>query len=282
MRYTLALLLFLSIPALASDFQSPRTAALGGAGHAAPLLTDSIYLNPSFTSFLPAYLASVNYGVYKGGDTNPDGTQTVHGHILNAAVQDGRNEMFQAGVGMTIREDAKYFNIGASKALFQKFGVGLGGKYIIPNSGNGVKTQDFNASGTLAATNWATASFMVDNLVDSQGVQDQGLYREFILGTKFNIQNLMLIYLDPHYAPNAPGSHFGYENGVELTPFKDLFLRAGMFRASNIPELQNARGHGVGYGVGWVGPKLSLDYGLKRTLDPQVTNTHNVGVTFYY
>lgn len=282
MRYTLALLLFLSIPALASDFQSPRTAALGGAGHAAPMLTDSIYLNPSFTSFLHAYQASANYGVYKGGDQNPDGTQTIHGHLLNVAVQDGRNEMFQAGVGMTIREDAKYFDFGASKQVLDKLGFGLGGKYIVPNSGNGVKTQDFNASGTLVATNWAMASFMADNLVESQSLRAQNLYREFIIGTKFNIQNIMLIYLDPHYAPNAPGSHFGYENGVELTPFTDLFIRFGMFRASNIPELQNARGRGYGFGVGWVGPKLSLDYGLKRTLDPQVTNTHNVGVTFYY
>ena len=36
----------------ASDYQSPRTAALGGAGHASPLLNDAIYLNPSFSSFM--------------------------------------------------------------------------------------------------------------------------------------------------------------------------------------------------------------------------------------
>jgi hypothetical protein len=281
MRHILSLLFFLSIPALASDFQSPRTAALGGAGHAAPMLTDSIYLNPSFTSLLHAQVGSFNYGFYKGGDTLPDGSRAIHGHLMNAAVLDGRNELFEAGVGYTRREDSKYVNVGAAKAVLANLGFGIGGKFIIPNSGNGSTTQDFNASGTLVATQWMVVSFLADNLVDSQGVKNQNLYREFTLGTKFNIQNLMLIYLDPHYAPNVPGSDFGYENGIELTPFTDLFIRFGMFRSSNIPELQNARGRGYGFGIGWVGPKISLDYGLKRTLDPVQNNTHNVGVTIF-
>ena len=48
-------LLLGSAPGWAADFQSPRTAALGGAGHAAPMLNDAIYLNPSFVSFMPSY-----------------------------------------------------------------------------------------------------------------------------------------------------------------------------------------------------------------------------------
>jgi hypothetical protein len=273
---------FLSFSAFASDFQSPRTAALGGSGHAAPLLTDAIYQNPSFASFLHAYQGSLNYGVYKGGDEQPDGSKPVHGHLTNIAVQDGRNDMFQAGVGLTIREDSKYIDVGTSKAIVEKFGLGLGGKFILPNSGNGSRTQDFNISGTFLATDWAMASFLIDNIVQSNSLKAQNLYREFVLGTKINIQNLMLIYIDPHLAPNAPGSNFGYENGIELTPFTDLFIRFGMFRSSNVPELQNARGRGYGFGIGWVAPKLSLDYGLKRTLDPIVTNTHNFGMTVYF
>ncbi len=282
MRHLIALLILSSFPAFASDFQSARTAALGGSGHAGPMQTDAIYLNPSFTSFLHAYLGSVNYGYYKGGDTQPDGSKSIHGHLINYSVQDGHSELFQAGAGLTIREDSKYVDIGASKAILEKISLGLGGKIVLPNSGNGSRTQDFNASGTMLVTDTIIVSFLVDNIVQSNGVKDQGLYREAVLGTKFNIQNLMLIYLDPHYAPDAPGSNFGYENGLEVTPFTDLFIRFGMFRAANIPELQNARGRGYGFGVGWVGPKFSLDYGLKRILDPSVTNTHNFGMSFYF
>jgi hypothetical protein len=294
MRHTLTSLVLTSISisalglclnaqtAFSSDFQSPRTAGLGGAGHAAPMLTDSIYLNPSFTSLLHGYLGSFIYEYYKGGDQQPDGSHPIHGRVLNIAVQDGRSELFQAGVGYTVREDAKYLNFGASKALLHNLGVGLGGKFIFPNTGNGDKAQDFNISSTYVFNPWVQAALMADNLTNSDADHAQGLYREIILGTKINIQNLMLIYFDPHLAPDAPGSDFGHETGIELAPMSDLFFRFGMFRASNVPELQNARGRGFGFGVGWLAPRLSLDYALKRTLEPVVNNTHNFGMTVYF
>lgn len=269
--------------ALASDFQSPRTVGLGGAGHAAPMLTDSIYLNPAYASFLPAEILSVNYGFYHGGGTEPDGSSSIHGHILNGSVQDGRSELFQAGVGGTIQDWGKEVNIGASKSLFSTFGLGLGGKMIFPNAGNGDKAQDAIFSSTFIATSWFQTAAVIDNLIDSPAVRAQGLYREYILGTKFNVMNIAFVYFDPHLAPNIPGQpSFGYESGLELTPMTDLFFRFGKFRNSNIPELYNARGDGYGFGVGWIGPRISLDYGLKRVLTPVSNNTQNFGMTVFF
>lgn len=275
-------ILFITALSLASDFQSPRTAALGGAGHAAPLLTDSIYLNPSYVSFIPAYVFSTNYGFYRG-DQQASGNYASHGHILNVAIQDGRNEFFQAGVGGTLKEDSKLLNVGASKSILKILGIGFGGKFIFPNPGNGDKARDGIFSTTVIAAKWLQAAVIVDNVFDGRAMKAQGLYREFILGTKFSIQNLAFVYLDPHYAPNIPNQpRFGYENGLELTPLQDIFLRLGMFRNSNIPELGNIRGRGYGFGLGWIAPRLSLDYGLKRTLEPYTNNTHNVGMTVYF
>src|ERR1700733_8413006 len=111
-----ALLLLPAAVTEASDFHSPRTAALGGAGHAGPLLTDSIYLNPSYASFIQSYIVSLNYGFFRG-NPQPDGTYAEHGHLVNAAVQDGENSLFQAGVGATIKDDSKVINFGASKSF---------------------------------------------------------------------------------------------------------------------------------------------------------------------
>ena len=129
---TLALSNLLSYVANASDFQSPRTSGLAGAGHAGPMLNDSIYLNPSFVSFLPSYSVSGNYLFYKG-PTEGDGPGDPHGHNLNVSLQDGRSEFFQAGVGFTLMEDRKVIHFGASKSVVQRFGVGLGGKFVLPN-----------------------------------------------------------------------------------------------------------------------------------------------------
>src|SRR4051812_17667173 len=80
------------LPCSASDFQSARTAALGGAGHAAPLLNDSIYLNPSFESFLPTYTGAANYFNHSAGAVDAEGSHELHGRGWNASLHDGKNE----------------------------------------------------------------------------------------------------------------------------------------------------------------------------------------------
>lgn len=272
-----------SYEAFASDFQSPRTAGLGGAGHAAPLLTDAIYLNPSYSSFLQSYVMSVNYGYFHGGDQNADGNYPIHGHMLNGSVQDGRSELFQAGVGLTFKDDSKVLNIGASKAFLQTLGAGLGAKMIFPHTGNGNNAQDLIFSTTFMATNWFQVAGVVDNIRQTSDGLTQGLYREYILGTKANIMDLAFLYYDPHLAPSVKGiSTFGQEAGIELTPMVDLFFRGGLFRSSNIPELKNARGNGYALGFGWIAQKLSLDFAVKRTLVPVGDTMTNLGMTVFY
>ena len=120
--------------ASASDFHSPRTDALGGSGHASPLLTDAIYLNPSFTSFSNTHALSFDYLAYCCGTvTTPQGISDYYGHNLNVSVLDGSpDSLFQAGAGFTRRDDASFVHLGASKSFLQKFGVGIGSKFIFP------------------------------------------------------------------------------------------------------------------------------------------------------
>src|SRR4051812_25896306 len=75
---------FSGASALASDFHSARTAALGGAGRAGPLLNDGIYLNPSFLAFLQSYTFAGQYEWNKGD---------AHGRILQASIQDGSSQL---------------------------------------------------------------------------------------------------------------------------------------------------------------------------------------------
>lgn len=290
-RSTLCVILsvafFSSVPhlAIASDFQSPRTAALGGAGHAGPMLNDAIYLNPSFASFLPAYSVGLNYGFFTGAD-RPDGTVgDPHGHVINASLQDGRTELFQAGMAFTQTDDRRIFNFGASRAFVKKFGVGLGGKAIFPLTNNASIIWDSILSVSFVPFEWLQTSFIVDNLIESAGLRAMGLNREFILGTKFNAMGIVLIYFDPHLAPNAPdvpgSGTYGFEGGVEFPFFRDFFLRLGAFRNAYQQSL-TGRGRGYSAGLGWIAPRISFDYGLSRVLEPVVATAHNFGITIYF
>lgn len=280
-RLLLSILSLWSAAANAADFQSPRTAALGGAGHASPMLNDALYLNPSFVSFLPTYSISANYGFY-GGPTSCDncGRGDPHGKGLNLSLQDGRSELFQAGVGLSILEDRKIINLGASRSIVQRFGVGIGGKWVLPNLDSPSPIWDVVLSTSAIPLDMLQLAFIVDNLFQFDSGIPYGMYREFILGSKINVMNIVLIYFDPHLAPSAPET-FGHEAGLEFPLMQDFFLRLGNFRKANVPSV-HIRGSGYSLGLGWVAPRISFDAGMQRMLSPVLANFYTFGVTVFF
>ncbi len=268
----------------ASDYHSPRTAAIGGAGHAGPLLNDSIYLNPSFGSFMPAYSLSGNYLYYSSPRPPGQDYDEHHGHMANVSVQDGRSELFQAGVGFTQSDSARIVNIGASKAFMQRYGVGIGAKLLLPFHDDRTLVKDGMASFSLIASDWAQIVGVVDNILETKDGKPRGLYREYILGTKFNIQSMILLYFDPHIAPSVSEigqPSFGHESGVEFTLMSDLLLRGGIFRDAHVP-FANVRGSGYGLGFGWLAPRISFDFGMSRISTPFIATAYNMGMTVYF
>jgi hypothetical protein len=255
----LAMVFLMISKAGAVEFQSPRTQGLGGAGRGGPWLTDSIYLNPSFGSYVPLYALTGAYTSYEGGRN------------YNVSVQDSRSELLQAGAGFTKREHNSVVSLGASRAFGRTFGVGLGSKMLIDTPGNKM-TSDFILSSSYIALPWAYASVVVDNLMQGSEQKARNLYRTAYLGLKLIPAKKVEIFVDPFVSPDYPGTKkAGYHAGVELGVMNDFFLRLGKFQDAEIPQL-NQRGSGFSYGMGWFGPKISLDYAMQRTL-----STHSGG-----
>lgn len=273
-RYLYCLLVFLASlgtrsTAWSADYLSPRTAALGGAGHAAPILNDSIYLNPSFAAFNPGYAISAGYVNFAAMN-------------YNLSVLDGRNEFFQAGVGYTRREDGKILHVGASRSFVQRTGFGLGAKFFFGKEGL-PSGQDFSLSATGVVTEWIQVALITDNLLASDAGKARNLHREFILGTKVNIDKILLIYLDPQFVPSLPGgkSSYGHSLGAEFVVLRDFFWRLGSFRNTNVPWISEYA-NGYSTGLGWVGPRFSVDYAFTRVTKPFTDRAHTFGLTLYF
>ena len=261
----------------ASDFQSPRTLALGGSGHAGPLLNDPIYLNPSFISFNQSYAIGFSYLKYSNAG--------FHGRDYSFSLQDGKNEMFQAGAAYTRREDGALVHVVASKALIPGISAGVGGKMLITNDQKTVRDMTVSFGG--AVNDWIQLAFLTDNIIQSDLGKAHGLYREIIVGSKFNVMGIVMAYVDPHYAPSAEGGgKFGHEVGLEFTLMSDLFLRVGTFRNSNVFQQSGKRGNGWGGGIGWVGPRISFDYAFSRVNDDRggliEAGSHTLGTTVFF
>ncbi len=241
-----------SFSGFAQEYQSPRTLGLGGAGRAGPLLNDTIYLNPSFGSFAQSYNLSGGYLWF------------AQARSYNFSIQDSRTEWFQAGAGYTWHEHFSAINIGASKMMVERLGAGIGSKIIIDRR-TGKFTTDFSLSSSFIALPWIYTAFIIDNVIQSKEARTRGLYRTFYLGTKATPDELIQVFFDPHYTPDLPGSKkFGMNLGSEIKLLADFYFRIGRFFDSQISHL-NRRGTGTGYGVGWIGPRLSLEGALLRT-----------------
>ena len=263
----------LSYSSWAVEYQSPRTLSLGGAGRATPFLNDAIYLNPSYASFAPIYSLAAGY------------TWFNQGRNYNVSVQDSRTEMFQAGVGYTKREQNTAISIGASHKVIDALSAGLGTKIILDNVTNN-STFDFIFSTTYIALPWMYASIIVDNLLESDQSKARNLYRTFFLGTKFIPTKEVLIYVDPLYSPSYNlGKKIGYSAGLELSVLTDFYLRGGIFHDAEV-TYANTRGQGIAWGVGYLGPKIHLDYALHRMLvsnnSSGITTANSAEMTIFF
>ncbi len=281
-----AVILIISVPftqtAHGADFESPRIAALGGASRAGPLLNDAIFLNPSFVSFLNTYSLSANYLMFNAGSENAAGYSDFNGHLLSLSIQDGRSDLFQAGMALTRREDAAIAHIVASKALIpSKLSVGLDTKLILPNDGSGEKLFDGGLSASYVFFPWFQASIGLDNLLQATSTRARGFYREVSLGTKFTLEGIAWFFLDPHWTPDLPVDNRGFNAGIELPLLNDFFLRLGKFNDSYV-AFENRTGSGYGFGLGWLGPKISFDYAFQRVISPLSGSAHIFGLTIYF
>ena len=264
------LFLLLTTASFASDFHSPRTASLGGAGHAAALGNDSVYLNPAYTPFIPASslgLYWTNWGSNYGG----------YGRNYSVSIQDGRSDMFQAALAHTQRDDGRFIHVGASKSLLEKTGLGIGGKIYFPNNQTWT-ASDITVGITAQPVAWFQAALVVDNVFESAYGKTINLTREWILGTRMSVMGILTLYADPIFLPSLNGT-WAFEGGAEFHILVDFNLRAGLLQNAMVPMLAR-RDNGFSFGAGWTGPRLSLDYAYLQTQTG--ANSHNLGATIYF
>jgi hypothetical protein len=270
----------------AVDYHSPRTSALGGAGRAGPLLNDAIHLNPSFAAFLKERVSAgfnyINYGPTPSSEGQDGVGELPAGRSYQVSLQDGRSPFFEAGLAYTRIGSGSMIHFGASRSFIERTGFGIGAKFIREsNESPVISDASLSATGILAPG--VQSALVIDNLVQNQLSKNAGLYREIALGTKINIMQIVLLYVDPHYTPELPatlGQKLGYAAGAEFVIFRDLFFRTGLYRSSKQPIL-NTRGDGWGIGGGWLSPKISFDVGFSQTVTPTPSDLWNFGATLY-
>ena len=277
----LSLFLFLGAPlALATDYQSPRAAALGGASRANPILNDSIYLNPSFSSFLPTYSLALGWSTYRG-------TPQYGARAYNISILDGRSPLFQAGVGYTVKDGGSHIHVAGAKAILERLSVGVGAKFFMSRDRDVRSAQDLSFGVTYIPNESFQFALVSENLLETEDGKSQNWNRNVILGSQFNVMNIFSLMVDGQYTPEiSSNTRGGYALGAEFKVMSDFYLRGGTFQNMIVP-FARAQGRGASFGIGWIAPRISLDYAFTRLLSSPVAgipsaSSHQFSATMYF
>ncbi len=273
-------LVILSVFALesanASDYQSPRTLSLGGAGHAAPLQTDPIVMNASHAAFLPAYQVTAAFQRYKGST----GNQEPRGRVATFAVLDGNQTTVPIGLLYSRRAQGAILALGGGYKINEAWSVGLSAKTTLKTD-TLTDNRDFSTSATYRLSKAFQFALITDNVIQNRTKANPwGQFREYTLGTKYALDKNFFFYLDPHYTP-ARDKKFGYEAGVEVATFSDLYIRVGKSMRSMQPHLAQY-GDSLGYGFGYVGPRFSMDFAISHAETTVKTRSLVASITLMF
>lgn len=253
----------------AADFQSARVSGLGGAGYGFPFLTETIYFTPAALPFSQTQALSgegVWYQPHSGSDFQHD--------IWDVAILDADPAaLFQAGVGYLQRPEARWLHVSAGKKVIGNWSLGLGWKMKFPRGSAISKTQDLSLSVLAPPHPVVQTSLSIDGLFQKTS------QREMIFGSRWNLSSWAVFYADLHRRGSPFDHPWGYAMGLELPVFQDLFIRGGQFYQIN--SIQPILSRGYAFGLGWLAPRLSLNYSTSWVKEPQPIRVHQLGMSVF-
>jgi hypothetical protein len=269
---TFILIFFLTPSALlGADLYTPFSLGLAGAARAAPLFTDSIYLNPAHMSFTAFKSFSASYQKSQGTEQNST--------PWAVSVVDGSTDaLCQAGLGFMRLKNADALHIALSKTLFPRFALGIGSKIFFVTAPF-ERLIDFYASITTAPQKWLFLSLTLDNI--NQKIKIMNPHRELTLGSKFFLGEHLTFTFDSQIEVQRKIHSLGYAMAAEIKTFSDVLFRAGFFSQLFQPSIQQ-KASGTAFGLGWVAPKLALFFAASTTLQPVHSKNYGMQLSVFF
>ena len=279
LKHILLLLLILAAhPAQAQFFNGPASAATGNAGRASVDQGETVFLNPASLAFLQHYVASGYYGV----NTHPiDGDSTLWGVSLadgstDNIVPGGLSYVHRLsqlnGVGDT-QQDIQVSLAGLpTRTLAIGFSAHMLKDQMLSNFAGNDYTQYNGVFGLLwVPVNWLGLAAVASDVLPIPDTAPDGVHLvpTYALGVNFIYSKAFHLRFDVERPDtDNPGRRNNYGGGLE-TYFADSFVfRAGGYWRETADETY------VTAGIGYLGPKLSLDYSFQQDLRNAANSRH--------
>jgi hypothetical protein len=263
MRILLALLIALGANAKVLNYETARLKSTGGAGVGSLLMSEATVSNP-------APLAFFNVGALYVEKFSSDhklqtnGGQSEFDTDNYAFIASDSSKNLKGSISYIKSKDStqahKQMNVAFASILGKRSAGGIAYRKIEKEydyKGRRVK-EDYKqlVPGVFHAIN---PSFTM-GLVAIDPLRDNPKESKVILGMNYNLYKYITLIFDAGADYKEDFSKTSVVRGAtQLRIFKDFYMRAGAFEDKALKE------RGSGFGIGWVQPRLVLDFALKTT-----------------
>lgn len=264
--YILAMLL-LSIEsswAQFREFQTTRLNSTAGAGIASVLSTEAAILNPASSAFFTG--SSISYQTYTTALKKPSDEREALSDDF--ASQNRSQGLFMSDNGGTLKGGAAYLRQEVDDYRRQH-AIAHGAGPISKSSSIGLTYSYLDDTQKQRSghhvSHQLTLGFMqifdertIFGLVLVDPTRTTPMEERIIGGLQYQVADRLTLIADigTRYTQDVKEKHL-WRAAAQLQLFNDFFFRIGKFH-DNIWEMK-----GTGWGVGWVGPKLGVEFAQK-------------------
>lgn len=246
------------------EFETTRLKSTAGTGVGSVLMDEATILNP-------APLAFFNVGSFylqkSGADsTLGDGESKSLGEsdTVSFIASDSKGRV-NGSISYTKKthrfSDRKRWGVSFSSPVGDKSALGVSYRITTDNlSENGISYSEEKYKQTVFGVTHALTSDFTMGLVFVDPFKAKPEDTQALIGFQYLYKDFISLMFDSGADYNQPLSEtILYRGAIQAKIFKDFYLRAGTFND------KGKASKGSGAGVGWVQPRLVLDFGIKNT-----------------
>ncbi|MDC1174450.1 hypothetical protein OAT67_03605 [Bacteriovoracaceae bacterium] len=245
------------------DFETTRIKSTGGAGVASVLMDESTTLNP-------APLAFFNVGSFymqkSGADStiNDDSKSLSESDTISFIASDSQGSL--NGSISYIKQKHRFserqrWAASFSNPVGERSALGVGFRMTTDTlSEDGTSIQEEKYKQTIFGVTHALSESFTMGMVFVDPFRTKPEDTIAVLGFQYVFKSFISLMLDTGADYNNPLSEtLLYRAALQAKIFKDFYLRAGTFND------KGKASKGTGAGIGWVQPRLVIDFGIKNT-----------------
>ncbi len=256
----LSFLMFFNTSAKVLNFETTRMKSTAGAGSASLVMNEASFLNPAPIAF---FNVSSLYVEKSSTEYKESETRSVESSNYAFIASDAKNNL-RGSIALVKHDEGEnsleQFNVSLASVLTKKSSLGVAYRNIKKSYKYNGRTinEDYKivVPGVFHAVNkeFSIGFSVVDPARNSPNET------KAVVGLQYNLLNFMIIMMDlgADYEENISDTG-SIRGATQLRVFDDFFLRFGAFEDKKLKE------RGSGFGVGWVQPKLVVNFAIKNT-----------------